>query len=319
MFAAAFFKDSGALMVFSLYVLGIVMALITGLALKNTLFKPDLTPFVMELPAYHVPTLKGILIKTWERLRSFCLRAGKTIVMVVVILSFLNSIGTDGSFGNQDTRNSVLSEVAGVATPVLTPLGVNENNWPATVGIITGIFAKEAVVGTLDALYSPENGEDTEYDLWGGLGEALQTIPDNVAGLADSLLDPLGLSLVGADQTAEQGVHSGTFASMVLLFGSQIAAFSYLVFVLLYTPCVATLGAIVRESGMRWMLFVAGWSTGLAYTTAVIIYQLGTFMQHPLSSSAWVAGSAAFIALCLWRMRVYGNRQNERYIPLTQL
>jgi len=319
LFAAAFFTDNGATIVFSLYVLGIVMALMTGLALKNTLFKPDLTPFIMELPAYHIPTVKGILIKTWERLKSFCLRAGKTIVMVVVILSFLNSIGTDGSFGNENTRNSVLSKVAGVATPVLTPLGVNENNWPATVGIITGIFAKEAVVGTLDALYSPENPEDAEYDLWGGLGEALQTIPDNLSGLADSFLDPLGLSLVGADQTAEQGVHSGTFTSMVLLFGSHLAAFSYLVFVLLYTPCVATLGAIVRESGMRWMLFVAGWSTGLAYTTAVIIYQAGSIMQHPLSSLAWIIGCVIFIAGSLWQMRRYGNSRNARYIPITQL
>ena len=106
---------------------------------------------------------------------------------------------------------------------------------------------------------------------------------------------------------------------MALLFGSQIAAFSYLVFVLLYTPCVATLGAIVRESGVRWMLFVAGWSTGLAYTTAVIVYQIGTFAQHPGSSAAWLIGCAVFIILCLWQMRAYGNRQNARYIPITQL
>ena len=319
LFAAAFFRDSGAIMVFSLYVLGIVMALLTGIALKNTLFKPDLTPFVMELPAYHIPTARGVLIKTWERLKSFCLRAGKTIVTVVVILSFLNSIGTDGSFGNENSRNSVLSRIAGSVTPVLTPLGVNEHNWPATVGIITGIFAKEAVVGTLDALYSPETGDSGEYSLSGGLLEALHTIPDNLAGLAGSLLDPLGLSLINADQTAEQGVHSGTFTSMVLLFGSKLAAFSYLVLVLLYTPCVATLGAMTREAGVRWMLFVAGWSTGLAYTTAVIVYQLGSFIHHPLSSSLWLAGCVAFIAGSLWQMRRYGNRRNARYIPLTQL
>lgn len=320
LFAAAFFRENGALMVFSLYVLGIVMAMLTGIALKNTLFKPDLTPFVMELPAYHVPTVRGVLIKTWERLKSFCLRAGKTIVTVVVILSFLNSIGTDGSFGNEDSKDSVLSKIAGTVTPVLTPLGVNEHNWPATVGIITGIFAKEAVVGTLDALYSPEADDDgAEYSLSGGLLEALQTIPDNLAGLADTLLDPLGLSLISADQTEEQGVHSGTFTSMVLLFGSKLAAFSYLVFILLYTPCVATLGAMTREAGLRWMLFVAGWSTGLAYTTAVIVYQVGSFVHHPLSSSLWLAGCIAFIAGSLWQMRRYGNRQNARYIPLTQL
>lgn len=320
LFAAAFFQENGALIVFSLYVLGIAMALLTGIALKNTLFKPDLTPFVMELPAYHVPTIKGVVFKTWERLKSFCMRAGKTIITVVVILSFLNSIGTDGSFGNENRENSVLSKIASAVTPVLSPLGVQDDNWPATVGIITGIFAKEAVVGTLDALYNPEDSGDAgEYDLLSGLTEAVTTIPDNLAGIADTFLDPLGLSLISADQTEEQGVHEGTFTSMSVLFGSQLAAFAYLVFVLLYTPCVATLGAMVREAGVRWMLFVAGWSTGLAYTTAVVVYQLGSFSSHPLSSSLWIAGCVAFIAICLMQMRRYGNQQNARYIPITNL
>ncbi|MDF1764429.1 MAG: ferrous iron transport protein B, partial [Oleibacter sp.] len=319
LFAAAFFSDSGAIMVFSLYILGIAMAMLTGLALKNTLFKPDLTPFVMELPAYHVPTFKGVLLKTWERLRSFTLRAGKTIVSVVVILSFLNSFGTDGSFGNENNEKSVLSGIARVITPVFTPLGVQEDNWPATVGIITGIFAKEAVVGTLDALYSPLESESTEFDLWGGLKEAAQTVPDNLAGIADNLLDPLGLSLVGADQGEEQGVQNTTFTTMENLFQSQWAAFSYLVFVLLYTPCVATLGAMVREAGVRWMLFVTGWSTGLAYTTAVVVYQIGQLSSQPVSALSWIGGCVAFIAICLWRMRSYGQARDARMIPLTQL
>ena len=319
LFAAAFFTENGATIVFSLYFLGIAMALLTGLALKNTLFKPELTPFVMELPAYHIPTVKGVLLKTWERLKSFCLRAGKTIIVVVTVLSFLNSIGSDGSFGNENNDKSILSGIAKVITPVLSPLGVQADNWPATVGIITGIFAKEAVVGTLDALYTPESGDKGEFDLQAGLLEALQTIPDNLAGIADNLLDPLGLSLVGADQGAEQGVKDTTFTAMDALFGSQLAAFSYLVFVLLYTPCVATLGAMVRESGMRWMLFVAGWSTGLAYTTAVIIYQLGRIFETPVTSISWISGCSAFIGLCLWQMRRYGAKRDARMIPLVNI
>jgi len=319
LFAAAFFTENGALMVFSLYILGIAMAMLTGLALKNTLFKPELTPFVMELPAYHIPTLKGVLLKTWERLRSFAMRAGKTIITVVVILSFLNSIGSDGSFGNENNEKSVLSGIARTITPAFGPLGVQDDNWPATVGIITGIFAKEAVVGTLDALYSPEAGEAGEYDLVAGLTEAVMTIPDNVMGLADTLLDPLGLSIIGADQGEEQGVHDSTFATMETLFVSQWAAFSYLVFVLLYTPCVATLGAMARESGVRWMLFVTGWSTGLAYTTAVIVYQAGQLTSNPVSALSWIIGSIAFIALCLWRMRAYGKARDARIIPITAI
>lgn len=319
LFAAAFFQEGGAFVVFSLYILGIVMAIFTGIVLKNSLFKPELTPFVMELPAYHIPTLRGILIKTWERLRSFCLRAGKTIVTVVVLLSFLNSIGTDGSFGNENRDNSVLSKFAMSITPALTPIGVQEDNWPATVGIITGIFAKEAVVGTLNALYSPTDEEGSEYSLWEGIHEALITIPENMKGLADTVLDPLGLGLINADQTEEQDVSETTFGVMETLFVSKLAAFSYLVFVLLYTPCVATLGAMVREAGMRWMLFVAVWTSGLAYTTAVLVYQIGSFMQHPAQSAAWIAGCILFILGCLLWMKHYANQQDARRIPLVEV
>ena len=82
---------------------------------------------------------------------------------------------------------------------------------------------------------------------------------------------------------------------------------------------VATLGAMARESGMRWMLFVTGWSTGLAYTTAVIVYQLGQLGSTPATAVSWIAGCVAFIALCLWRMRAYGKARDARMIPLTQV
>ncbi|MCV5803189.1 ferrous iron transporter B, partial [Escherichia coli] len=90
----------------------------------------------------------------------------------------LNSLGTDGSFGNEDSENSVLSKAAQVVTPVFAPIGIQEDNWPATVGIITGIFAKEAVVGTLNSLYtSPSDGEEAEFDLMGSLKDAVMSIP----------------------------------------------------------------------------------------------------------------------------------------------
>lgn len=319
LFSAAFFSSNGASIVFLLYITGIVIALLTGLALKNTLFKPELTPFIMELPAYHIPNTKSVLIKTWERLRSFITRAGKTIVIVVTVLSFLNSIGSDGSFGNENNENSVLSNLAQAATPVLAPIGVAEDNWPATVGVITGIFAKEAVVGTLDALYSPTVSTDGDYDLLQDLTDAVMTLPENLSGLADSLLDPLGMSLISADQTEEQGVSQSTFTAMETLFGGQLAAFSYLVFILLYTPCVATLGAMVREAGSKWMLFVAGWSTGVAYSAALVVYQVGSWSQHPLSSSLWLLGAGAFVTGSLTLMKRHARKRDERLIPLTAI
>jgi len=117
------------------------------------------------------------------------------IVAVVVVLSFFNSWGTDGSFGNQDTDRSVLAAVGKSITPALAPMGISEDNWPATVGMLTGIFAKETVVGTLNALYgslagdaaTAEGGEGASFDLWGGIGAAFATIPVNLAELADRI------------------------------------------------------------------------------------------------------------------------------------
>lgn len=158
LFAAAFFPESGQNVVFALYLLGIVAAVFTGLVLKHTIYPGSSDSLVMEMPDYELPTFQNVMIKTWQKLKRFVLGAGKTIVLVVTILSFLNSVGTDGSFGNEDSENSVLSKAAQVVTPVFAPMGVQQDNWPATVGIITGIFAKEAVVGTLNSLYTSSEG-----------------------------------------------------------------------------------------------------------------------------------------------------------------
>ena len=92
------------------------------------------------------------------------MRAGKAIIAVVIVLNVLNSVGTDGSFGNENQENSVLSEVGKTITPIFTPMGIEEENWPATVGIFTGLFAKEVVVGTLDALYSQSTGGSDDFN-----------------------------------------------------------------------------------------------------------------------------------------------------------
>lgn len=316
LFAAAFFPEYGASIIFGLYLFGIAMAVLTGLVMKSTLFTSELTPFVMELPAYHVPTLKGVLLKTWNKLESFILKAGKTIVLVVVVLSFLNSWGTDGSFGNENNENSILSSMAKSVTPILSPLGIREDNWPATVGIITGLFAKEAVVGTLDALYSTPDEEEQEFDLATGLWLALKTIPENLSELAGGLLDPLGLSIIGADQTEEQGVQDSTFKKMSLLFSDSWAAIAYLILILLYAPCIATLGAMVREAGIKWMLFITGWTTVLAYCCAVIFYQSSQLQEAPLSASIWMLLCLIFILLCFWAMKIHGQRRQTKLIPI---
>lgn len=322
LFAAAFFPTGGQNLVFALYLIGIGFAVLTGLVLKGTLLKGGTTPFVMELPPYHLPTLKSVLLRTWDRLKQFVFRAGRVIVPVVLLLTVLGSLGSDGSFGNENTDQSVLAEVAKAATPVLAPMGIKEENWPATVGMITGVFAKEAVVGTLDALYGAlaagDAGGGTEveeaggFDLLAGLGEAIATVPANLAGLADAVVDPLGLTILSAaDQEAaaeQQEVAVGTFGAMALRFDGQIGAFAYLLAVLLYMPCVAAIAAIWRETGPRWALFASLWTTGLGFGAAVAAYQIGTFGRDPLNSTAWIAGILLVFAAAVTAMRIAGER-----------
>ncbi|MEX0335532.1 Fe(2+) transporter permease subunit FeoB [Vibrio tubiashii] len=313
LFAAAFFPQSGQNIVFALYLLGIVAAVFTGLVLKKTLYPGSSDSLVMEMPDYELPTMRNVVIKTWQKLKRFVLGAGKTIVVVVTILSFLNSVGTDGSFGNQDSENSVLSKASQIVTPVFAPIGIQEDNWPATVGIITGIFAKEAVVGTLNSLYAPSEEEGGEYDLMASLEEAVMSIPDNLAGLSYS--DPLGIEvgdLTDSQAVAEeQEVDASIFGNLKGYFASSNAAFAYLIFILLYTPCVAAMGAYVREFGQKYARFIAVWTMGLAYGSAALYYQVTHFADHPATSSAWIAG-ILLVSFATYRiLKSVGTKQSQ--------
>lgn len=331
LFASAFFTQNGQNVVFGLYVIGIALAVLTGVLVRRKMLSRDITPFIMELPNYHIPTAKGLIIHSWQRLRGFLLRAGKAIVIVVIALNFVNSIGTDGSFNNQNTEKSVLSAIGKTITPILEPLGVKENNWPATVGIFSGIFAKEVVVGTLDALYSDMARSATKLtvteptSILTMLSEAVNTIPENLAEVNNMWGDPLGLGvgdLTNQQASADtQEVKLSTITLMQQLFDGQLGAFCYILFILLYMPCVATLGAIYKEAGGAWAFFSATWNTLLAYAVAVIVYQLGTLPAHPQQSILW-SGLMLFIMLVGYLLLMeFGKRQarNDNLIPAVNL
>ena len=260
------------------------------------------------------------LLTTWFRLKGFIFRAGKTIISVVIVLSFLNSISTDLSFGNEDSENSVLSVIGKSITPAFAPLGIEEDNWPATVGLFTGMFAKEAIVGTLDALYSaPElDGGDAGAppDLLAAAREALASIGSELLALSGTLTDPLGISIgdvSDAEAVADdQGVANTTLTNMASLFAGPFAAFCYLVFVLLYAPCVAVLGAINKEAGWPWTLLVFSWCTGLAYITATVIYQAGTFASHPLFSFLWIVAMLTILLVFILNLKKLSSKMTPK-------
>ena len=319
LFAAVFFPVGGQNIVFLLYLIGLFFAVATGLLLKNTILSGQSAPFLMELPLYHRPTLRGVLIRTWERLKSFVVKAGKFIVMVAVVLTFLNSWGRDGSFGNENTQNSVLAAVGESLIPVFKPMGIREDNWPAAVGLFTGLFAKEVVVGTLDALYSQMGAEadgapakEEAFDLVAGVSEAFATIPANLATLTDRLLDPLGFDVTIAenlDQAAEkQDVKRGTFDVIASKFDGGIGAFAYLIAILLYSPCMSALSAYYRELSAGWTAFVALYSTALGYGFAVLTYQIGTFERDPKTATMWISIILGLIAVGVIALVVTGRR-----------
>ena len=320
LFAAAFFPASGQNIVFALYLIGIAVAILTGLLMKKTLLPGKSSGFMMELPPYHLPTLKGILLRAWDRVRLFVKEAGQVIILMVLALNLLNSIGTDGSFGNEDSEQSVLSATSRMLIPVFAPMGIQEDNWPAVVGVISGILAKEVVVGTLDNLYTSlaegESGkEEIPFNLWQQLRDAAATIPANLAALGEALLDPLGLDLGNLSDTRaiaeQQGIRQGVFGAMQNRFDGQTGAFAYLLFVLLYFPCVATIGVIKREAGRPWAMFVAAWTTTVAYITAVSFYQLATWSAHPADSALWLGGLWSMFALLIIVLRHWGQRSRE--------
>ena len=214
LFAAAFFGKMAGTVVFLLYLAGVLFAIAYGLFLKKSLFQGQASNFVMELPPYHLPKFKSLMIHCWQRLRDYIWRAGKVITLAVAVLGFLNSFGivekmyvdVDGktteivqaedgyqmvkeneegeaenvalpegfvvdeskvvksnefTAGNGDSENSLLSIIGKAITPVFEPFGVEKENWPASVSLFTGLLAKEAVIGTMNSLYSMV-GENAE-------------------------------------------------------------------------------------------------------------------------------------------------------------
>ena len=323
LFGAAFFGRGAGLMVFSLYLAGIALAILTGLLLKNTLFRGEPSHFIMELPPYHAPRFRHIMIHTWQRLKHFMFRAGKVIILAVTLLGFLNTMGMDGTLGNEDSENSVLSVVGTALTPIFEPMGVEKENWPATVAIFTGLFAKEAVVGTLNGLYGQidaraeeepavsdsEETEEERFDFWGGVGEAFASVPEGLSGVFGGLADPVGVGIVSGDEATvaeEVEADETVFAAMRKYFTHGAPqAYAYLLFILLYFPCLAAMGAAFREVGTGYGSLLMAYLTLLAWIVATLFYQVA--VGH---SALWIAVPIAMLGLVILTLLWLGRRNS---------
>lgn len=307
-FAAAFFGQQSALAVFSLYLLGIVMAILTGLMLKYTIMRGEASPFVMELPVYHVPHMKSLLIQTWQRLKGFVVRAGKVIIIVSIFISTLNSFSFEGK-AVDNINDSALASVSRVFTPMLKPIGVHEDNWQAMVGLFTGAMAKEVVVGTLNTLYTAENIQEEAFD------PATFSLQDELTGAVDetwqSLKNTFSLSVLANPIEASKGdgeMATGAMGVMSSKFGSVSAAYSYLIFVLLYIPCISVMGAVARETSRGWMGFSILWGLNIAYSLSTLFYQIVNFNQHPQYSLTCILAVVLFNILLIGALRQMRSR-----------
>ena len=322
LFAAAFFSSRANVVVFSLYVVGIVLAILTGLLLKGTLFRGEPTPFVMELPPYHSPRFRHIMYHSWTRLKLFMLRA-RVLIPMIMFLSLLNSAGLDGSFGNENSEKSILSKIGKTITPVFSPIGIEEENWPASVALFTGLFAKEAVVGTLNALYNQmdmanvETGEnERDFDALRGIAISLRTIPENLSTLGSALVDPLGIragSEMGDEYAAARTleVEQGVFYSMRKRFtGGPAQAYAYMLFVLIYVPCIVAVAAMAREIGFVFTLFSVLYLTVLGWIVSTLFYQLTVGHQM-----LWIAVPLALVCVIYGFLYVLGTMNRADAVP----
>lgn len=302
-FTTAFFPSGGHNIVFLLYVIGIAIALLTGFILRHTLLQGQAAPLLLELPSYHIPQFHTLLLSTWARLKHFLWRAGKVIVPVCLVIGVLNSITLHGTLiTTEASEQSLLSECGRWLTPLFSPLGVQADNWPATVSLLTGALAKEVVIGTLNTLYSQVghlNYQVDHFNLWNSLRQALLSIPENLRELPQAFANPILAS------APDHSMDPGVYGLMVKRFTGPVGAFAYLLFVLLYMPCVSTIAAIRRELNNAWMWFSVAWSLMIAYGAGLVFYQLATLFSHPISSIVTVLAWLSLASLMVMAMYYY--------------
>ena len=232
---AAFFTAKQGLILMSIYLIGILVAAITAIVLSKTILKHDKTQFVMELPPYRKPTARNAIIHMWSKGKQYLQKMATVILAASIIVWALGYFPRhEGQTPQEQIENSFMGQMGKAIEPVVAPLGFN---WQMGVSVLTGAAAKEIVVSTMGVLYTGEADADEES---ASLKEKLQTA------------------------TKPDGTH---------VF-NPVVAYSFMLFILLYFPCIAALAAIRREAGTKWMVFEIFYTTAVAWLVSFIFYQI---------------------------------------------
>lgn len=279
-FGMAFFGAAAAGIITGLYFLGIVLAAVVGIIMSRTLLRARAdSVFALELPPYRPPTARGLMLHTWRRTREFVVKAGTVILAVSVVLWFLMSL----PWGVESQRDSYFGQVSAAMAPAFEPAGFG--TWQAAGALVSGFIAKEIVVASMAQAYLGEEAEEDE----GGAAPAgpVPTVAEDLREIGASFVEAAtgaarsvagiipGLDPGPAEAPAEQDTALG--AALQASF-TPLAAGAFMLFVLVYTPCVATLGAIRHEFGWRWAGLSASYQLVLAWLVAVAAFQAGTLL-----------------------------------------
>lgn len=267
LFAAVFFPDNAGTVIWTLYILGMLLAVLMGFIFKKTLFKGDAPMFIMELPPYRMPTFTSLCLHTWEKGKHFLIKAGTYIFAVSVLVWFMLNL----PWGVEHKRDSYLGKAGAAVAPIFQPLGFG--TWEASASLITGVIAKEIVVGTMGEIYAPPAEEEAEEKPT--LGEDLKEIVVSFGGAVKTAVSTL--LYLPQDEEPEED-QTGLRAALKGQF-TPLTSFAFMAFVLLYMPCVVVGAAMRAEFGTwKWVGVAFVYSTILAWTVALIIYQGGRFL-----------------------------------------
>ncbi len=241
----AIFQKHAGTVIFVVYMTGIILAVIISMIFKKFFFKNKEAPFVMELPPYRMPTVRVIARHMWEKARQYLKKMGGVILIAVIIIWALEYFPGGSGMGRAERlQQSYIGKIGKVIEPVIEPLGFD---WRMGVSLITGAAAKEVVVSTMGVLYSTPSADD--FNPKADLTARLQSA------------------------TYESGNRKGQKVF------TPLAGFSYIIFILIYMPCIAVIATVRRESGQwKWALFLMLYTTALAWSLSFIVYQLGSLI-----------------------------------------
>ena len=277
-FGLAFFGAAAGNVITGLYVFGIVMAALVATVMSRTILKErEDSVFALELPPYRMPMLRVLWQHTWQKTREFIIKAGTVIFTVVVILWFAMSL----PWGVEEQRDSYFGQASAAVAPVFEPAGFG--SWEASGALVTGFIAKEVVVSTMGQIYL--GGEDAKEDpeaVVPSVGEDVREMASSFADATSSAVKATaslvpGIDLMGAEEDEPEDTELS--AALQGAF-TPLASLGFLLFVLIYTPCVATLAAIRDEFGWRWAALSGAYQFALAWLLAVVVFQVGTFLGY---------------------------------------